>query len=87
MDKREIGIAVIGAGRAGMIHARNYARGIAGARLVAVVDPVEGVARAAADELSISKFYSCECSHEKHTVNRLLSFDVDLKLSHLISIE
>lgn len=58
MDKQEIGIAVIGAGRAGMIHARNYARGIAGARLVAVVDPVGSVAEAAAGELHLDKFYT-----------------------------
>lgn len=57
MKKKTIGVAVIGAGRAGMIHACNYARGIAGARLVAVVDPVAEVAKAAAEELNITKYY------------------------------
>jgi predicted dehydrogenase len=48
--KPSIGVAVIGLGRAGMIHARNYAAGVTGARLVAVADPDPGaLARARAD--------------------------------------
>jgi myo-inositol 2-dehydrogenase/D-chiro-inositol 1-dehydrogenase/scyllo-inositol 2-dehydrogenase (NAD+) len=35
-----VGVAVIGAGRAGMIHARNFAGRVPGGRLVAVADPV-----------------------------------------------
>jgi hypothetical protein len=41
MSANSPGICVIGSGRAGMIHARNYAAGIGGCRLVALVDPVE----------------------------------------------
>jgi myo-inositol 2-dehydrogenase/D-chiro-inositol 1-dehydrogenase/scyllo-inositol 2-dehydrogenase (NAD+) len=45
-----IGIGVIGVGRAGMIHARNLASGVRGARLAAIADPVpEALARAAAE--------------------------------------
>ncbi|MFZ5829788.1 MAG: Gfo/Idh/MocA family oxidoreductase, partial [Planctomycetota bacterium] len=52
----ELGIGVIGAGRAGMIHARNFAFGrIAGARLVAVVDPVEAALRQAREELQVPR--------------------------------
>jgi len=38
LDNDRIGVCVIGAGRAGMIHARNFARGVQGARLVAIAD-------------------------------------------------
>ena len=37
-DDRKIGVGVIGAGRAGMIHARNFARGVSRGRLAALVD-------------------------------------------------
>jgi len=37
-DGTKLGICVIGSGRAGMIHARNFARGVAHARLVALAD-------------------------------------------------
>lgn len=37
----ELGVAVVGAGRAGMVHARNFASGVPGARLVALADPDE----------------------------------------------
>ncbi|MFZ2636194.1 MAG: Gfo/Idh/MocA family oxidoreductase [Rectinemataceae bacterium] len=53
-----IGIAIIGSGRAGMIHARNYAAGIDGARLVAIVDPVKNAREAALVELGIEKSYA-----------------------------
>ncbi|MDD4849141.1 MAG: Gfo/Idh/MocA family oxidoreductase [Gemmiger sp.] len=49
--KAELGIALIGAGRAGMIHARNFAARVPGARMVAVSDVVEQSARQAAEEL------------------------------------
>jgi myo-inositol 2-dehydrogenase/D-chiro-inositol 1-dehydrogenase/scyllo-inositol 2-dehydrogenase (NAD+) len=57
MKSGKIGVAVIGSGRAGMIHARNFARGIPGARLVAMVDPVEDAAKAAVKELEIDTYY------------------------------
>jgi myo-inositol 2-dehydrogenase/D-chiro-inositol 1-dehydrogenase/scyllo-inositol 2-dehydrogenase (NAD+) len=40
-----------------MIHAANFAGSIPGARLLAVVDPVEEVARASCEELGISRYY------------------------------
>jgi len=44
---------VIGAGRAGMIHARNFARRIPGAELAGVVDPAEAARAAVAQELGV----------------------------------
>jgi myo-inositol 2-dehydrogenase/D-chiro-inositol 1-dehydrogenase/scyllo-inositol 2-dehydrogenase (NAD+) len=58
MSKRNLGIAVIGSGRAGMIHARNFAAGIAGARLVAMVDPVADTRTAALAELGMDLGYA-----------------------------
>lgn len=57
MARRSIGVAVIGAGRAGMIHARNFSRKFADAHLVCVVDPVEAACRSALGELGIEGFY------------------------------
>jgi len=58
MGNGEIGICVIGAGRAGMIHAVNFAKNVPGARLVAMVDPLEKAAESACGELGISIHYS-----------------------------
>ncbi|MDR1291996.1 MAG: Gfo/Idh/MocA family oxidoreductase [Clostridiales Family XIII bacterium] len=52
-----IGIAVVGAGRAGMIHATNFRRNVPGARLVAMIDPVREAREAAAKALEIDKVY------------------------------
>ncbi|MDR1158285.1 MAG: Gfo/Idh/MocA family oxidoreductase [Oscillospiraceae bacterium] len=49
-----LGICLIGAGRAGMIHARNFAFRVPGARVTAVCDVREESARASADELGAS---------------------------------
>ncbi|MFW5768538.1 MAG: Gfo/Idh/MocA family oxidoreductase [Spirochaetota bacterium] len=57
MISGKIGVAVIGSGRAGMIHARNFARGIRGAQLVAMVDPVEDAAKSAVKELELDTYY------------------------------
>jgi myo-inositol 2-dehydrogenase/D-chiro-inositol 1-dehydrogenase/scyllo-inositol 2-dehydrogenase (NAD+) len=48
---------VIGAGRAGMIHARNFARGVPHAQLVAVADPVEEAVQKACQELELETYY------------------------------
>lgn len=49
-----LGICVIGAGRAGMIHAGNFAAGrVAGARLAALVDPEPAQLAAAVREVGI----------------------------------
>lgn len=57
MAPKSIGVAVIGAGRAGMIHARNFARTIPAAHLVCVIDPVEEACKAAVSELGLDLFY------------------------------
>jgi predicted dehydrogenase len=45
-----LGVLVVGAGRAGLVHARNFATGIAGARLYGLADPdPEALARGAAE--------------------------------------
>jgi len=46
-----LGIGIIGSGRAGMIHARNFARLVPGAGVTAVTDAVPAVREAAAREL------------------------------------
>ena len=53
-----IGICVIGAGRAGMIHAQNFVAGrVPGARLVAVADPVAEQRSRACQHLGINTAY------------------------------
>lgn len=56
--KETIGICLIGAGRAGMIHARNFASRVPHAKMTAVVDTVEEAARKAAEELAIPYWYT-----------------------------
>lgn len=58
MDNKTLGICLIGAGRAGMIHARNYKNKVPNASIVAVVDVFEEAARTAAEELGITKYYT-----------------------------
>lgn len=53
-----IGVAVIGAGRAGMIHAENFAKNVPGAKLLAVADPVEQTASDAAARLGLGRYYT-----------------------------
>jgi len=55
---KTLGICLIGSGRAGMIHARNFKNKVANAKMVAVVDAVEEVAKEAAQELGITKYYT-----------------------------
>ncbi|MEG0381852.1 MAG: Gfo/Idh/MocA family oxidoreductase [Christensenella sp.] len=58
MKNGRIGICLIGAGRAGMIHANNFKNKVNGAYMAAVVDVVEDAARAAAEELGCEKYYT-----------------------------
>jgi myo-inositol 2-dehydrogenase/D-chiro-inositol 1-dehydrogenase/scyllo-inositol 2-dehydrogenase (NAD+) len=52
----QVGIAVIGGGRAGMIHARNFASGsVAGTRLLAIAEPVEAARQKACQELPVAR--------------------------------
>ena len=53
MGKNKIGICVIGAGRAGRIHMKNFARSVPHARLSAVVDPSEEAAASAQQDFEI----------------------------------
>lgn len=55
---KKIRVCLIGCGRAGMIHARDYMGGVPGATLTALCDPMEQGLRAAAEETGISKTYS-----------------------------
>ena len=57
MQKKDIGICSIGAGRAAMIHANNFKNKVKGAHMQAVVDIVEEVAKNAAEELGIPGNY------------------------------
>jgi myo-inositol 2-dehydrogenase/D-chiro-inositol 1-dehydrogenase/scyllo-inositol 2-dehydrogenase (NAD+) len=57
MADQRIGIGVIGNGRAGLIHARNFAGGIPGAQLVALADPAPDVLKQAVKELGAVKGY------------------------------
>ncbi|MEE9496618.1 MAG: Gfo/Idh/MocA family oxidoreductase, partial [Desulfobacterales bacterium] len=56
-EKNMIGICVIGAGRAGMIHMKNFSKAIPETRLVAVVDPFENAAAKACNEFDIPNHY------------------------------
>jgi myo-inositol 2-dehydrogenase/D-chiro-inositol 1-dehydrogenase/scyllo-inositol 2-dehydrogenase (NAD+) len=56
--KETIGLALIGAGRAGMIHARNFASRVPHAKMIAVSDVVEESARQAAAELGIGAWHT-----------------------------
>lgn len=58
MDKKVLGVCLIGCGRAGMIHAKNYKDKIDNAKMVAVADAVEEAARSAAEELGITKYFT-----------------------------
>jgi len=54
----KVGICLIGCGRAGMIHARNFINKVDNAKMEAVVDIQESAAKAAAEELGISKWHT-----------------------------
>jgi myo-inositol 2-dehydrogenase/D-chiro-inositol 1-dehydrogenase/scyllo-inositol 2-dehydrogenase (NAD+) len=56
--KDTIGLCLIGAGRAGMIHGRNFVSRVPQAKMVAVSDTVEENARAAAGELGLDTWYT-----------------------------
>lgn len=56
--KNVIGVCLIGAGRCGMIHGRNFSTCIPGAKLTAVSDVNEEGAKAAADELGVDTWYT-----------------------------
>ena len=57
MNKDKIGICVIGAGRAGLIHARSIARHVSQARLVALVDTQRETVETSCRELEVTRYY------------------------------
>ena len=54
----KIRVCLIGCGRAGMIHARNYCGRVTGAQLTALCDPFEGSLKAAAEEIPVQFQYT-----------------------------
>ncbi len=58
MKNGKIGVCVVGSGRAGMIHAVNFAKNVPGAELVALVDPVRETVEKACAELGVAKGYA-----------------------------
>ena len=57
MIKKEIGICIIGAGRAGMIHALNFRSRVSNAKVVAIADPSREAGMKACEELGITTWY------------------------------
>lgn len=55
---KKVKVCLIGAGRAGMVNARNFEFNIAESEVVAVVDPNLEAARKAAEELNANDYYS-----------------------------
>lgn len=54
----ELRIVLVGGGRAGLVHGRNFAAGVRGARLVGVADPDREAASEAARELGVDRTWS-----------------------------
>lgn len=57
MISDKLGVCVIGAGRAGLIHAVNFAKGIKNARLTAISEPNRETAEQACHELELERHY------------------------------
>ena len=57
MKNKKVSLGLIGAGRAGMIHARNFRAAVPHAVLTAVADPCRDNVQAALEELEIEKGY------------------------------
>jgi predicted dehydrogenase len=53
-----VAVAVVGTGRAGLVHARNFASGVGGARLEALADPSEDALTAAATETGCERTFT-----------------------------
>ena len=52
-----VNVCLIGAGRAGMIHARNFVNAVPQGRIVAVADPFEEACKKACVELGLNRYY------------------------------
>lgn len=57
MKSDKLGVCIIGAGRAGLIHAVNFAKGIKNARLAAIAEPNRETAAHACRELELDRHY------------------------------
>ena len=57
MKSDKLGVCVIGAGRAGLIHAVNFAKGVKNARLTAIAEPNPETAKQACSELELDRHY------------------------------
>ncbi len=55
--KRRVRVCLIGCGRAGMIHARNYAGNVQNAEIIALCDPFEQSLKAASEEMTVAYTY------------------------------
>jgi predicted dehydrogenase len=53
-----LAVAVVGTGRAGLVHARNFASGVSGARLAALADPSEEALTVAAAETACDRTFT-----------------------------
>lgn len=58
MKNKQIGICVIGAGRAGMIHARNFRSRVPHAAITAIAEPAPEIASGACNELGLETAYA-----------------------------
>lgn len=58
MNRRKIGVCVIGCGRSGIIHARNFAGRVPNSFIAAVVDAAEETAKTTAYELGIDTWHT-----------------------------
>jgi myo-inositol 2-dehydrogenase/D-chiro-inositol 1-dehydrogenase/scyllo-inositol 2-dehydrogenase (NAD+) len=54
----ELRVLLVGAGRAGLVHGRNFAACVRGARLAGIADPDEGAVRRAAAELGCEQTFT-----------------------------
>ncbi len=59
---KKVGICLVGVGRAGAVHGKNYSRRIIGTKVVAVVDSNRSIAIEAAKEYGVKNWYT---DHEK----------------------
>ena len=70
MDKTKV--CVVGMGRAGKLHAKNFAESIKNAELVVVVDPVEEIVREAGKEFNVPCYKNLKDALEKEDFNAVI---------------
>ncbi|NQU76295.1 MAG: Gfo/Idh/MocA family oxidoreductase [Planctomycetes bacterium] len=72
MKSQRIGVCIVGLGRAGMIHARNFASRIPEAQLVAIADPSPEARAQAANELSVQTYEDFRAALDQPTVQAVV---------------